>query len=356
MGLFTPVYLKKNLDLDPRRKQKALDRVKAIRDPEKLAAVIREASCTAVRVQAVRNLEDTGILTGIALDESERKREVREAAVRRLEQLGDGDALTKIAMETEDGGIGKQAAGAVEDGEKLIRICREAGMGPVRAAAVERIHDGETLKTAASDPYWGVREAALAKMSDPGILAHAALTDPDSSARGTAVRNPNLTDPEVLAEVAMNDCEPIVAESAVDGGKLTDPALLAKIALESRNVMARKAAVNRIDDPRVLAEVAGRMDGETHTVCWLAAVRLSRLDPGQAVAPLVRLMAADREKFIWKKELKEAVAFLKDQFLHSEDPEIRSAVKSLPSGWYGHNDNERCMHGDSSAHFDLYSR
>ena len=115
--------------------------------------------------------------------------------------------------------------------------------------------------------------------------------------------------------------------------------------------------MSRIDDPVILAEVAGRIDSEAyHSVCWLAAVRLSRLDPGQAVAPLVRLMAADREQFIWKEELKEAIAFLKDQFLHSEDPEIRSAVKSLPCGWYGHNDNERCMHGDSSAHFDLYSR
>ena len=351
MGLFMPDW--RDSHLTPAQKNRVIRKIASMGNQKKLAGIAREAKDRRIRTAAAEKLEEAGLLTEMAFSDPDR--EVREAAVRRLAGLDAEGALVKIAMECDDGGIGRSAADAVRSAENLARIAGEAAHGAARESAVGRVEDPDVLSAAMSDDYWGVRNAAVRKITDPEILRRAALTDPNSSTRAAAVENPALTDQAVLAEVATRNTEPSVALKAVESGKLKDPALLKKVAMESGNDLVRQKAVEMIDEAPILAAVAGAPGDKYHWAAWTAALKLSRIAPEQAVEPLVRLMELDRGEHLGREQLNEALHFLADRYRSSASDAVRKEISSLSGGRYGHSEVIGCQHGDTMMHFDLGS-
>jgi tetratricopeptide (TPR) repeat protein len=138
----------------------------------------------------------------------------------------------------------------------------------------------------------------------------------EPSVRKAAVER--LDDKAVLADIAMHDEHPGVRQAAVH--RLDDEAVLAEIAVHDEHPGVRQAAVQRLDDEAVLADVA--MHDEHPGVRETAVERLE--DPAalaevamQNDDPAVREAAVER--------LADAVV-LADIAVHDADPGVRQAA------------------------------
>lgn len=149
MGLFTstPNYMEG--DLSAQQARKAVDYIRQIDDPARLADIARDAKDSVVRAAAIRQLEDAVLLTEIAIADESGK--VGEICVR--EKISDPVLLGRIAL--------------------------EARCGSVRLLA-----------------------ARHAYLNDQALLERIALKDTDIAVRTAAVENTALNDPDALARIA----------------------------------------------------------------------------------------------------------------------------------------------------------
>ena len=407
MGLFTPIYMKDNLN--GAQLDKALAKVKALADPEKLANIFHGAPVERVRdaaawqlaeikappalleeialkapdrftrEKAVTALNNADALIRIAVKDDSLMHNVGEAAIKRLISLGDRDALMRAAM-APVGGLGTRAADAIDDRARLNEIALKSKSAHARRSAISRVSDPGTLIAAASDEDQWVRAYAIEKMDDPAMLAAAAfdpdinvrrvvaeriddretleriaLEDASEEVRKRAVMNPALDDPATLAKIAVGDSGWSVRLEAVKKSEMTDQAALAKLALEDKEDHVRIAAIRKLDDAETLAKAAELPDKGWDCPGWEAALRLSQIAPERAVEPLVRLMKRDRksDNHHAKPAMVRAAAFLEERY-RTAGPDERQAIAGLENGWYGvHERNAGCTHDDEIAHFDL---
>ena len=355
MGLFTPIYMKKKLN--NAQWNKACAKVRSLTDAEKLTMIALNAPSETIRKTAVEALNDPGALARIAKEDDGSQSRVVEAAVKRLIDLGDRDALHRAAMESS---AGWRVLDSIDDESQLAEIARKAKSAVTRAGAVCKVKDRAVLIAAASDVDGWVRRNAVAKTDDRETLVHAALEDADGRVREAAVKNPALDDPAVLAKVAFEDRERAVRQAAVGRPELIDQAVLARLALEGDSPGTRALAIKKLDDVSVLLkaiESNRRSDGGWGYTGWSAALRLSEIAPDSAIELLVKMMKSDRySKDEFRKAcMVRAAAFLEKRYAETVDSNVRSAIAALPSDHYGEyrSDSNSCSHSDQIAHFDL---
>lgn len=252
MGLFTPIYMKSGLSI--KQKQKALEKLKAIADPGKLAAVVREAPDEDIRAAAVANVGDAELLVGLALNGPSQR--VRRLAANRLCHLHDDDALVRVITGTRDEDIQLNVI-CVRGDAALARVAEGCENDRIREKAVERIRDQAALeRLAKASPVAEVRRSAAKRAENQALLAQIALGDADANVRSEAAGR--LTDSSLLAKIATTDADAKVRKSAVNNTHMTDPAALAKIALEDPESWIRWQALNSryMSDSAVLAKIA----------------------------------------------------------------------------------------------------
>ena len=316
MGLFKPIYMKRNLN--DAQKKKACDKVKSLTDKYTLADIYRRAPVEDVRYWAARQLIDmkashqmleeiyrtapqaqirdyaawqltqmnvpTALLEDIALrckdsfarqkaiealndpdalvrvvlDEKNSEYVVSSAALDRLVALGNEKALMQVSMGKD--GHHKTVA-AIGDEAMLIEIARRSKSGYARAAAVRKLKDPDTLIAALSDENGMVRAAALERIDNPETL-NAAAFDPDQSVRKAVVQR--IRDCGTLARVIREDTEWAVREEAVKNPAMNDPEVLAKAALEDDHWGVRLEVIKKpeLTDQAVLAKIVLNDDSD----------------------------------------------------------------------------------------------
>ena len=241
MGLFTPIYMKPDLNL--KRQRKALEKVATIADPDELCRIALNAPVPAVGAKAVQGLEDAG---------------------------------------------------------KLRRVAWEAGDLSVRRAAVEKLTDvGALVSLAGSEPQlfdhclWrlkalGDRQGLAQLFIDHEVKEEGqSINAIDREYRRAVEKLKDLGDQEVVEAVARRARKAEIRAGAV--ALLERPTALAEIAKKDRDAFVRQAAVTnpRFSDVEVLAGIAQGDSPGTDTLRWSAALRLTELAPGRAVGPLV---------------------------------------------------------------------
>ena len=381
MGIFTPIYMKKNLNGN--RAAKAEKAVRGMSDVDGLTGIFRNAPDSWIRRVAARRLIDLKAPQALLAEIAE-KVEAEGLADAALAGVTDAALLERIAMSGRHRSTRRKAVQSIGDQAALARLARSAGDPEVRTKAVWRLEDPEALRDIAlnekdaflrlgatqnirdvntltrialADPDADVRRAAAGSesMTDPVTLAVLAKKDANVKVRLTAVKNKNLTDPAVLAGIALGDDEHIVRSAAVIGGRIADPEVLKEIALDKGDDSPRVFAVDQLEDIATLQMIAGERDTLDPRPRWLAAIKLSRAEPALAVAPLVRLMVLDKDAH-WGGDFclcdlrREAVHFLKDRYKETRD----EAIAGLPDGMYGWIEpGDACMPLDEKIHFDL---
>jgi len=211
-------------ETDPSMRQFAIDRIdlSLVTDELVLSEVARSHHGVASRKAATARINSSTVLMEIA-DGTDNK-ELRELAIRRVT---DQSLLATAVIE--------ECSSAMA----ILRIITDA------------TQIGRIAKTAKSKEH---REKAVARMQDEAALAEVANTDPEASVRAEAgKRLPPARWKDLLA--ILNAKKPAVPAAA--------PALLAEIARKAIDHEVRSAAVMRLDDGAVLAQVAERDSTES---------------------------------------------------------------------------------------------
>ena len=255
---------------DPHMRLRA---VRQIKDPGILTNLVLNEEHLPVRMAALEKLSDQGVLGRLAA--ADRDSEVRKAAVRKLH---DQNVLAEVANCSDDTAVGRYAVTQINDQSVLAKIAASGHDNGVRKAAVERLSNQTILaEFAVGDDAVEVRFAAVERLEEQATLAQIARTDRDGGIRAIAVGN--LTDQALLTIIATDAddggirraaVEKLVdqttlARIAVTNGdadvrrvaflKLTDQAL-AGIATDAEDLGIRRAAIERLDDQSVLGKIA----------------------------------------------------------------------------------------------------
>ncbi len=324
-----------------------------VEDGKVLVKVALEDPVAGVREAAVGNpcLVDSAVLSRAALEDPDVR--VRRAAAGNP-GLVDSGVLKKLALEDADIEVRRIAAGnpGFADSDVLKRLALEDPDVEVRRAAAGNpgMSDAMTQeRLALEDADAEVRKAAAGNPgpADSGVLEKLALEAPEPAVRLHAIRNPALADQTLLARIALAPNRDLEAEERLGGGYTA----ISKEAQAWRNV--RLGAIEKLEDTDALTQIADDSD-EHGELRWPAGLRLSRLAPERAIAPLVKMMAASQALYIDPQWRSEAVDFLKEQYRNASNPEGILAIRTLPNAWYGTTRQVSCYeHSDSRVHFDL---
>ena len=363
MGLFTPIYMKGNLNT--RQVRVAIRKVEKMTDQAKLAAVALEGKDKSVRSAAVGRLEDANLVADLALSDPS----VEGAAFERLMELGDEAALAKALIHSEGLGMkkhsvedrSKEVLEHIRDQKLVAQVALTAKSRDARLHAVRKLDDQAALaEIARRETDWGVRSDAVMQLTDAALLAKIALEDPSRGIRFWAVNNKHLKDAAVLARAALEDKDSRVRLQAMQSPYMTDPAVMAKAALEDPDEENRFRALRspRLSDADVFDRAANDATAG-YPIRWAAATRLAAVDPDRAVKPLVELLKDPKSQEVdWYKETadlcRNAIAFLELRYKATPDRAVKSTIASIPNGKYGWEQEGSCyMHWDETAHFDI---
>ena len=306
MGLFTPIYMKPDLNL--KRQRKALEKVATIADPDELCRIALNAPVPAVGAKAVQGLEDAGKLRRVAWEAGDLS--VRRAAVEKLTGVGALVSLAGSEPQLFDHCLWRLKALGDRQGLAQLFIDHEVKEEGQSINAIDREY-----------------RRAVEKLKDLG-------------------------DQEVVEAVARRARKAEIRAGAV--ALLERPTALAEIAKKDRDAFVRQAAVTnpRFSDVEVLAGIAQGDSPGTDTLRWSAALRLTELAPGRAVGPLVELLDNFGDAKAGKGA-QAAVQFLEARYKNAANGEERERIAALRNGKYGFNWNGPCWHEDASVHFDI---
>lgn len=215
MGLFTPIWMKK--ELNAKQEEKAYAKIRNM-DEESLAAVVKTAPNANIRGYAVKRIKDQQTLAWVAQNSSPYS--IRLYAVQKLE---DEPLLARIALN--------------DDNES------------VRSAALEKVTDQKLLGAIAKKVKYTLRHHhnALDRIKDDAVLEDVALHSSDNITAFCAVER--IEDRDALCRIYDTSHDETVRATAVEGlAKMhysTD--LLYKIALSNCSSKVFGTAFNAIN-------------------------------------------------------------------------------------------------------------
>jgi tetratricopeptide (TPR) repeat protein len=245
-----------------------------VTDTTVLGNIVMKDSDVGVRQAAIPRVTETSVLSEVIKTETDAS--LHQFAIARVDvsQVTDELVLAEVAKRHQGPASRKAAAARIRDSALLMTIADGAEDKDLRELALRRVTDQSLLAAAVIEG--GDKSLALLKyVNDTGLLARIAQTAQTKECREKAVSR--LEDETVLAEVANRDPEPSVRAQA--GKRLpaarwkellailnakkpevlgAPPAMLAEIARKAIDEEARSAAVMRLVDGAVLAQVAAQ--------------------------------------------------------------------------------------------------
>jgi hypothetical protein len=310
-------WAEKSRDTDVR--QMAVERISnqavlariAERDPEYL-----------VREQAIKRLTDQVVLKRIATSRATglRRGELRdlEASALRgtaVERLSDQKLLFDLATKDADENVYLAAIGALKDQKLLLEVATRRPGEKVARAVAEGLTDQALLRTfLESQPDSVARVTAAGHISDPALAMSVARGDPDDAVRRMAVSK--IADPSLLLQIARSDAPPAARVEAVSrltdrkvlldleqtspypdvrvavAGKLVrDPAEAVRYARTSQVAGIRRLAAEVVTDQELLKELATK---DPDVEVRMAAIR--RLTNVAVVAEIARTAVRTNER------------------------------------------------------------
>lgn len=283
MGLFTPAYMKNGLNRS--KLQKAVAKVGAVGDQNRLREIALNAPAGEVREAAISRLSDRETLVGIALNNNGD----RKCAIDRLISLGDQAALAKLLIRCKHNVIYwtsdviHKVLAHVSDQVLIGQIAKSSLNEDCRMYAAERLQSQEALaEIALKDTSFFPRRAAIRKLQDGALLAKIAQEDRSVDCRACAVSNPNLTDMAAIRKIAQNDREETVRGTAI--GRLdaaADPSALTWILRNDRYFMNRLRAAEHPGMTDAAALVQAALTDEDGSVAAAAARNPAITDAAQ---------------------------------------------------------------------------
>jgi hypothetical protein len=244
---------------------------------------------------------------------------------------GDAAACERLGFSKE---VAKQLAKYLKKGDSQIwqtqnqellwAIGKTSEYGSDRRKALERLTDQVYLLELIllSDSGSPTEEQALAKISDPDMLARVVRSSPHETLRSNALEM--LDDPRCLTELALEwrENERRTNTWLIDKivGKLNDPLSIARLATTAVPDHTRCLAVRKLEDQSILLQVAA---GDTSKWVRIAAVERVTDQPF-----LARLALSDPEPDIRKAAVARVTdqAVLKTILDKETDREIRQAA------------------------------
>lgn len=256
-------------DTDVRVRQVAIPRVT---DAAVLAEIMTKESDASMRQFAVDRIDVSLVTDELILGEVAKRHQNLASRKAATARISDATLLMEIANGTDDKGLRELAFRRMKD-QSLLAAAVIEGSGSA-LAILKLITDaaqlGRIAKTA-KDKAW--REKALARIEDEAVLSEVASTDPEASVRAEAgKRLPPARWKDLLA--ILNAKKPAVLAAT--------QILLAEIVRMAIDETVRSAAVMRLEDGAVLAEVAEK--DSTESVRRDAKVRISILACEQRAA------------------------------------------------------------------------
>jgi len=193
-----------------------------------------------------------------------------------IQYLTDQFALAGIAKSDTVSYVREAAVRGLADQVVLTEIAKNDATYSVRSEAARMLVDQLVLaEIAANDGNWLVRIVAAGRLMDiegaQAVYIDIAKHERDSAGRKAALER--LTDQSVLAEIAL-DKDASVAHAAMDN--LTDPNILAMVAINNIGGVFGRDPILKIKDHSLLAQVA--RDGVNPEVRLWAAEALTGLD------------------------------------------------------------------------------
>jgi hypothetical protein len=256
----------------------------------------------AIRLDAVREVEDTGVLASLAETDPDAK--VRRAALSRVD---DPAVLARVAASDADAETRDRAA------DLLLDFALDPAVAePLAIAAIRGVSDARRLSAAAkAAPLAVVRQDALSRLTDEGAIGAVARHAKDEAIARAALDR--LAASDKILDVALNSDYRDVALAAFDrliAPESVDVALLTTIearaqhkpvakkargilqALEDAEIARRAAEEERRARQAGICESIERLAGETD---WARAdIELQRLSEAWAVETSVEADAAAR--------------------------------------------------------------
>lgn len=243
-----------------------------VTDPAVLAEIVRKDPEVSVRQVAVPRVTDATVLAEIVKTESDVS--IRQFAISRVDvsQVTDELVLAEVAKRHEGPASRKAAAVRITGSRLLMEIADGAEDKDLRELALRRVTDQSLLATAVVEGRKGSL-SILKHVTDGNELARIARTATERECREKAVAR--IEDETVLAEIASSDRDVSIRIQAskrlplarwkellaVLNAKKSDvlaaaPGPLAEIARKALDEDVRSAAVMRLADGTVLAQVA----------------------------------------------------------------------------------------------------
>jgi len=250
-----------------------------VTDATVLADIVTKDPDIGVRQAAIPRVTDPRVLAEVVKRETDAN--VRQFAINRVDvsQVTDDRVLAEVAKWHQGPASRKAAAARITGSLLLMEIADGTDDKELRELALRRVTDQSLLAAALIEGRDGSL-GMLKHVTDPGELGRIARTAKDKECREKAVAR--LEDEAVLAEIANTDPEASVRAQA--GRRLSPvrwkellgvlnakkpevlaatPASLAEIARKAIDDESRSAAVMRLADGAVLAQVVARDPNES---------------------------------------------------------------------------------------------
>lgn len=231
-----------------------------------LTALARSDADPCVRRIAITAVTDPQVLAQAALEDADET--VRANAIPRVKDAG---VLAKVALQEPFGPSRRIAIQAVHDQPTLIQVARNDADVQARQLAIQQLTDQETLAWIArrAETPLSHKLLAIMRLTDQATLGHIARTDP--SLNQEAARRLHAQDQ--LAETALTALSEFVRTIAID--KVDDPLVLAQLLALSQPISVRLAAAERLNtvanDDAVSALADALQDPETSVRISVAA-------------------------------------------------------------------------------------
>lgn len=240
MRLFRPVW--ENRD----NPDKALRAVSRIKSQKKLKLIaLDELTCDTAKAEAIDHIVYEDMLLEIGLAVGTLSRSVSMALTGMVKRLQDPSKLLVLIAQARESIVRRTALDRINDPVALAQIAQQNSDDMIRVEALQRIDDTVVLaRIAETDPYWGARAAAYERLGMDTEANTLIALKADPRGRIQAVLSGKVAQ-DLLLRICREDRDAEVRRAAMQ--KLSSPGLLA-VFLEEEHPLSRDAGYRLVQE------------------------------------------------------------------------------------------------------------